>query len=48
MHINTKRLELELSRYSLFVGIMMRKGRWETFRDWSGQGLSSTSWTAKA
>jgi hypothetical protein len=39
MHIKTHRFDVELTRSSLFVRIELKAGRrWETFRDWFGQG----------
>lgn len=46
MLIKTKRLEVEYHRgHSLYIGLDLKRGRWETLRDRTGSGLSSTSWT---
>jgi hypothetical protein len=46
MHVNIGSFELEVSRQSLFLGINLgRHWRYQTFRDWSGQGLTTEDWT---
>lgn len=44
MHFNTKRLELELHRDSLWFRLSFFGRTFQTFRDFSGQGLSATNW----
>ncbi len=44
MLIKTRRFELDVSRVGLFLGVTLKAGRWAIYRDWSGQGLSTTSW----
>ena len=44
MLIKTRRFELDMCRAYLFLRVNLKAGRWETFRDWTGQGLSATSW----
>lgn len=50
MLIKTKRFEVEYNRgCSLFIRVELKWGRWETFRDWSGNpcDLSTRSWTPR-
>jgi hypothetical protein len=44
--IKTGSFELDINRRSLFFGINLgRRWRYQTFRDWSGQGLTTSDWT---
>ncbi|RMI11897.1 hypothetical protein DA101_011675 [Sinorhizobium meliloti] len=46
MHVKIGSCELEVSRHSLFLGINLgRHWRYQTFRDWSGHGLTTEDWT---
>jgi len=44
MHFNSKRLELELHRDSLWLRLSIFGRTFQTFWDFSGQGLSATNW----
>lgn len=44
MHFNTRRLEIELHRDGLWVRLSFFGRTFQTFRDFSGQGLSATDW----
>ncbi|KQV29022.1 hypothetical protein ASD36_14105 [Rhizobium sp. Root1334] len=45
MHIKIRSFELEISRSSLFFGINLgKRWRYQTFRDWSGQGIPVADW----
>ncbi|MCS3739320.1 hypothetical protein [Rhizobium sp. BK661] len=48
MHINTKRFELEIHRDSIWVRVSLFGRTFQTFRDFSGQGLSATNWIKDA
>jgi hypothetical protein len=41
MHLNTKRLEIELHRDSLWFRLSFFGRTFQTFRDFSGQGLNA-------
>ena len=43
MHFNTKRVELELHRDSLWLRLSFFGRTFETFRDFAGRGLSVTN-----
>lgn len=45
MLIKTKNFEIELSRSSLFLGVNLgKRWRYQTYRDWTGRGLSASDW----
>jgi len=44
MHINTKRFELEIHRDSIWLRVSLFGRTFQTFRDFSGNGLSTTNW----
>ena len=48
MHFNTKRLEIELHRDSLWLRASFFGRTFQTFRDFSGAGLSATDWIKAA
>lgn len=49
MLIRTERFELEYVRgVSLYIRAELKRGCWETLRDWSGNGLSTRSWTPRS
>ncbi|MBB5576694.1 MULTISPECIES: hypothetical protein [Rhizobium] len=47
MFIKTKRFEFEISRHDLYLRVAAFGWTFATFRDFSGQGLSTTDWTRK-
>lgn len=45
MHIKIGSFELEISRSSLYLGVNLgKRWRYQTFRDWSGQGETVADW----
>jgi hypothetical protein len=44
MHFNSKRVELELHRDSLWLRLSFFGRTFQTFRDFAGRGLSTTNW----
>lgn len=44
MNFNTKRFEIELHRDSLWLRVSAFGRTFQTFRDFSGNGLSATDW----
>ncbi|NEJ96247.1 MULTISPECIES: hypothetical protein [Rhizobium] len=44
MHINSKRIEIELYRDSLWLRLSFFGWTFQTFRDFSGRGTSATDW----
>ncbi len=44
MHIQTKRIDFEISRSSLYFRVTAFGWTFGTFQDFSGQGLSATNW----
>lgn len=45
MFFKTARFEIEISRYDLYLRVRLFGRTFATFRDWSGQGLSSSDVT---
>lgn len=45
MHFKTTNIEIELSRSSLFFGVNLgKRWRYQTYRDWTGNGLTASDW----
>lgn len=44
MHLITKRFEIELYRDSLWLRLSFFGRTFQTFRDFSGNGMSATNW----
>ncbi|MDW9638496.1 hypothetical protein GYB73_21325 [Sinorhizobium meliloti] len=45
MLIQTKLFEIEYNhRGSLYIEVNLKRGQWSIFRDYTGQGLSTSAW----
>jgi hypothetical protein len=44
MHFNSKRIEIELHRDSLWLRLTFFGRSFQTFKDFSGKGMSVTEW----
>ncbi|MGY5806374.1 hypothetical protein ACXHXG_01580 [Rhizobium sp. LEGMi198b] len=43
-HFRTKRVEFEIASYGIYLSLAAFRRTFVAFRDFSGQGLSTTDW----